>query len=394
MTDIARHPASPDSPDSPNSPNSPNSPAHFIGLMSGTSLDGVDGVLVASVDGRVLAEAYLPFPGDLRETLMVLQAPSENELHREALAANALVRVYAECVRELLSTAGLPASAVAAIGAHGQTIRHRPGEFDGIGYTRQLNAPALLAELTGIDVVADIRSRDIAAGGQGAPLVPAYHQAMFSEAGQTRVVCNLGGISNVTILPSAASGQPVSGFDCGPGNALLDGWAARHLGKSYDDGGAWGASGRVNDALLAALLSEPYFRQTPPKSTGRDLFHAEWLGAHLAAFPGVPPVDIQATLVALTAQCVADDVLRYAPDCRGFYACGGGTRNHALMQAIATRLPGVTVATTEVLGVPPHQVEARAFAWLAQRCLARQPGNLPSVTGAKHPRILGAIYPH
>ncbi len=382
MTDIARHNAS------------AGSPSHFIGLMSGTSLDGVDGVLVASADGRVLAQAYLPFPNDLRETLMVLQAPSENELHREALAANALVRVYADCVRELLSVAGLPASAVAAIGAHGQTIRHRPGEFDGVGYTRQLNAPALLAELTGIDVVADIRSRDVAAGGQGAPLVPAYHQAVFSEAGQTRVVCNLGGISNVTILPSAASGRPVSGFDCGPGNALLDGWAARHLGKPYDDGGAWGASGHVNDALLAALLSEPYFRQTPPKSTGRDLFHAKWLDTHLAAFPGVSPVDVQATLVALTAQCVADDVLRYAPDCRGFYACGGGTRNHALMQAIATRLPGVTVATTDALGVPPHQVEARAFAWLAEQCLARRPGNLPSVTGAKGLRILGAIYPH
>lgn len=382
MTDIAR------------STLAPVPPAHFIGLMSGTSLDGVDGVLVTSANTRVLAQAYLPFPDDLRDTLMVLQAPSENELHREALAANALARVYAECVSALLTTAGLPASAVAAIGAHGQTIRHRPGEFDGTGYTRQLNAPALLAELTGIDVVADMRSRDVAAGGQGAPLVPAYHQAMFSEASETRVICNLGGISNVTILPAAASGRPVSGFDCGPGNALLDGWAARHLGKSYDDGGAWSAGGRVNDALLAAWLSEPYFRQYPPKSTGRDLFHAEWLAAHLAAFPGVAAVDVQASLVALTAQCVADDVLRYAPDCRGLYACGGGTRNHALMQAIALRLPGVSVATTDALGVPPHQVEARAFAWLAQRCLARQAGNLSTVTGAQGPRILGAIYPH
>ncbi|WP_150689412.1 anhydro-N-acetylmuramic acid kinase [Pandoraea communis] len=381
MTDIAHHSGSPDS------------ASHFIGLMSGTSLDGVDGVLVASADGRVLAEAYLPFPSDLRETLMVLQAPSENELHREALAANALVRVYADCVRDLLATAGLPASAIAAIGAHGQTIRHRPGEFDGVGYTRQLNAPALLAELTGIDVVADIRSRDVAAGGQGAPLVPAYHQAVFSDPGQTRVVCNLGGISNVTILPSAASGKPVCGFDCGPGNALLDGWAARHLGKTYDDGGAWAASGSVDDTLLAALLSEPYFSQTPPKSTGRDLFHAKWLDTRLGAFPRVTPVDVQATLVALTAQCVADDVLRYAPGCQGFYACGGGARNQALMQAIAARLPGVTVATTQALGVPPHQVEALAFAWLAERCLARQPGSLPTVTGANGPRILGAIYP-
>jgi anhydro-N-acetylmuramic acid kinase len=368
--------------------------AHYIGLMSGTSLDGVDGVLVASSDGRVLAEAYLPFPNELRETLMVLQAPSDNELHREALAANALARVYAQCVAQLLAAAGLRASEVIAIGAHGQTIRHRPGEFDGVGYTRQLNAPALLAELTGIDVVADIRSRDVAAGGQGAPLVPAYHQAVFSAADETRVVCNLGGISNITILPAAALGLPVSGFDCGPGNALLDGWASRHLGKPYDDGGAWGAGGCVDDALLAALLSEPYFSRTPPKSTGRDLFHAAWLDAHLSAFPTVAPVDVQATLVALTAQCVANDVLRYAPDCRGFYACGGGTRNVALMQAIAARLPGVKVTTTDALGVPPHQVEALAFAWLAERCVARAPGNLPCVTGARGPRILGAIYPH
>jgi len=367
--------------------------SHFIGLMSGTSLDGVDGVLVASPGGQVLAEAYVPFPAELRETLMVLQAPSENELHREALAANALARHYADCVKTLLASAGLPASAITAVGAHGQTIRHRPGEFDGVGYTRQLNAPALIAELTGIDVVADIRSRDVAAGGQGAPLVPAYHQAKFSDASETRVVCNLGGISNVTILPAAALGKPVTGFDCGPGNALLDGWAARHIGKAYDDGGAWGASGRVDDALLAALMSAPYFTQTPPKSTGRDLFHAAWLDAHLAAFPGVAPVDVQATLVALTARCVADDVLRYAPDCKGFYACGGGTRNQALMQAIAARLPGITVATTDALGVPPNQVEALAFAWLAERCLARLPGNLPSVTGAAGPRVLGAIYP-
>ncbi|MBN9092268.1 Anhydro-N-acetylmuramic acid kinase [Pandoraea pnomenusa] len=387
MTDTARSIAA-----SASSGSTSQSPC-FIGLMSGTSLDGVDGVLVDASDGRVLAESYLPFPRDLRETLMVLQAPSENELHREALAANALVRIYADCVNELLSRSGVRAEAVAAIGAHGQTIRHRPGEFDGVGYTRQLNAPALLAELTGIDVVADIRSRDVAAGGQGAPLVPAYHQAMFAHASETRVVCNLGGISNVTILPALASAQPVSGFDCGPGNALLDGWAARHLGTAYDDGGAWGAGGQVDPALLAALLNEPYFAQSPPKSTGRDLFHAKWLDAHLAAFPGVAPVDVQATLVALTAQCVASDVLRHAPDCRGFYACGGGTRNRALMHAIAARLPGITVATTEALGVPPQQVEARAFAWLAQRCVAREPGNLPSVTGAKGPRILGAIYP-
>lgn len=374
----------------------PSSPAtsRFIGLMSGTSLDGVDGVLVEWPSGRVLAEAYAAFPEALRESLMVLQAPSENEIHREALAANALVLHYAECVRDLLAQARLTPDAITAIGAHGQTIRHRPGEFDGMGYTRQLNAPALLAELTGIDVVADLRSRDVAAGGQGAPLVPAFHQAAFADAGETRVVCNLGGISNVTILPSAGSGQPVTGFDCGPGNALLDGWAAQHLGQPYDDGGAWGATGQVYDALLAALLAEPYFTQTPPKSTGRDLFHADWLAQKLQAFPEVTAVDVQATLIALTAQCVADDVKRFAPDCKAFYACGGGTRNLALMQALADRLPGITVATTDALGVPPQQVEALAFAWLAERCVARQPGNLASVTGARGPRILGAIYPH
>ncbi|GAB3625173.1 anhydro-N-acetylmuramic acid kinase [Pandoraea terrae] len=365
----------------------------FIGLMSGTSLDGVDGVLVDAQSRQVLAQAYVSFGPELRDTLMGLQAPGDNEIHREALAANALARHYAACVAQLLAQSGLSAADVLAIGAHGQTIRHRPGEFDGVGYTRQLNNPALIAELTGIDVVADLRSRDVMAGGQGAPLVPAYHHAVFSSPAQTRVICNLGGISNITILPSAASNRPVTGFDCGPGNALLDGWAARHLQQPFDDGGRWGAGGHADDALLTALLAEPYFAAPPPKSTGRDLFHDQWLARRLSGFAHVSAVDVQATLVALTAQCIAAEVKRHAPDCRALYACGGGTRNLALMDALAQRLPGVSVATTDALDVPPNQVEALAFAWLAQRCVRREPGNLPAVTGANGLRVLGAIYP-
>lgn len=240
----------------------------YIGLMSGTSMDGADGVLVDLSGARpvVLAAAHQPFPAELREAFGALQQPGDDEIHREAMAANALARVYADCVATLLRMAEVGASGVAAIGAHGQTIRHRPGQYDGIGYTRQSQHPALLAELTGIDVVADFRSRDIAAGGQGAPLVPALHAALFGAPDETRVVCNIGGISNISILPAARSGRPVSGFDCGPGNALLDDWVHRHRGVPYDDNGHWAATGQVDDALLARCLDEPYFRLPPPRA--------------------------------------------------------------------------------------------------------------------------------
>jgi anhydro-N-acetylmuramic acid kinase len=372
----------------------------YFGLMSGTSLDGVDGIAVEFAAGKppvVLADAFVGFDDGLRQALFALQQPGDNEIEREALAASALATRYAVCCHELLRSANIAPSYVRAIGAHGQTIRHRPEK----GYTRQINNPALLAEMTHIDVIADFRSRDVAAGGQGAPLVPAFHAQIFGSNDETRVVCNLGGISNITILPAGADAMtraPVRGFDCGPANVLLDDWAQRHLGKPYDEGGRFAAGGTVHQPLLNALLDEPFFEQAPPKSTGRDLFNPAWLDAKLAAFGGLASADVQATLTALTGVTIAREIQRHAPDCRAVYVCGGGARNPELMKAIEEVLAksgvaGVPVRTTDALSVPPHHVEALAFAWLAMRCMERVPGNLPAVTGAAGDRILGAIYP-
>nr|WP_284508261.1 anhydro-N-acetylmuramic acid kinase [Caballeronia sp. NCTM5] len=366
----------------------------YFGLMSGTSMDGVDGVAVQFATGKppvVLGEAHVSFSKGLRDALFELQSPGDNELEREALAANALATRYAVCCHELQSMSGCSATKVRAIGVHGQTVRHRPDK----GYTRQINNPALLAEMTSIDVVADFRSRDVAAGGQGAPLVPAFHTTVFGEKNETRVVCNLGGISNITIL--AANGD-VRGFDCGPANALIDEWALRHTQRAYDDGGQFAAKGRIDQSLLDALLDEPFFDLAPPKSTGRDLFNPAWMDAKLAALANLAPADVQATLTALTATTVAREIARHAPDTRAVYVCGGGARNPVLMKMLQqaledSKIAGVPVMTTEALGVPPQQVEALAFAWLAMRCVAREPGNLPAVTGAAGERVLGAIYP-
>ncbi len=361
--------------------------------MSGTSMDGADAVLVDFSGGRpaVLAAASQPFPESLRAAFAELQQPGADEIHREALAANVLAQVYAACVATLLREAHVSADAVAAIGAHGQTIRHRPGLYDGIGYTRQSQHPARLAELTGIDVVADFRSRDIAAGGQGAPLVPALHHALFGSDAETRVACNIGGISNISILPAA--GGAVSGFDCGPGNALLDYWIHRHQGLAFDSNGDWAASGRVDAALLAQCLADPYFSAPPPKSTGRDLFHPGWLDTRLASFRHLAPADVQSTLAALTAEAIARDVRGHAPAARRLIVCGGGARNGFVMARLAQALPGVAIETSEDYGVPVSQVEAIAFAWLARQCVLRLPGNVPTVTGAAGARVLGAIYP-
>jgi anhydro-N-acetylmuramic acid kinase len=357
----------------------------YIGLMSGTSLDGVDGVL-ADFSGRgirTLDAAFTPFPADLRAELMALQAASANELEREALAANGLARCYAECVKTLAAAAPGPVRAVAV---HGQTIRHRPE----LGFTRQTNNPALLAELGGIDVIADFRSRDVAAGGQGAPLVPAFHEARFGKRNQVRAVVNIGGIGNISVLHGDGR---VSGYDTGPGNVLMDLWIARHRGQAYDKDGAWAATGTVDTPLLDLLLDEPYFRQPPPKSTGRDLFHADWLDAKLARRPGLDPADVQATLTRLTAVTIARAIQAEA-HAQAVYVCGGGAYNGVLLRDLADALGGgIPVASTETLGVAPNRVEALAFAWLGYRFLRRQPGNLPAVTGAAGPRILGALYP-
>ncbi len=365
----------------------------YFGMMSGTSLDGVDAVAVEFRAGhapRTLAHVARPFPIPLKEALHVLQAPGHDEMARAAQAANQLAVLYAECCSDLCVTTALAPADVKAIGAHGQTIRHRPE----LGYTLQLNSPALLAELTRIDVIADFRSRDVAADGQGAPLVPACHAVLFGAPGRTRVICNLGGISNISVLDADGS---VRGFDCGPANALLDHWAQRHTGQAYDADGALARQGKVQPALLAALMNEPYFAVTPPKSTGRDLFNPAWLEARLNGFASLKPADVQATLTALSAIAVARDVAQHAPACSALFVCGGGAYNSALLDALRAALRdaglAITVDTTDVLGVPPLHVEGVAFAWLAYRFNARQPGNLPAVTGAEGPRVLGALYP-
>jgi anhydro-N-acetylmuramic acid kinase len=354
--------------------------------MSGTSMDGVDGVLADFANGAIqtLDAAFVPFPPALREQLMALQAWGDNEIEREAIAANQLTACYAECVAALLPRA---AGRVEAIAAHGQTIRHRPE----LGFTRQTNNPALLAELTGIDVIADFRTRDVAAGGQGAPLVPAFHMAQFGKPGSTRVVVNIGGIANISLLH--ADGR-VGGFDTGPGNVLMDGWIGRHQGRDYDADGAWAASGSVNQDLLRALMAEPYFALPAPKSTGRDLFHLDWLDNVLKGCNALPPADVQASLCHLTAVTIAHAIRAATHELDAVYVCGGGAYNGTLLRELRTALGNaVTVESTDVLGVAPSQVEALAFAWLGYRFTQRQPGNLPAVTGAKGLRILGALYP-
>jgi len=379
----------------PDAPVAPYPSECYIGLMSGTSLDGVDGVLLAFEAGRpqVRSHAIAPLPASLRAELLTLNTAGPDELHRAALAANALVAVYTQITQALLKQTNLPASAITGLGAHGQTVRHRPREFDGTGYTLQLNNPALLAERTGIDVVADFRSRDVAAGGQGAPLVPLFHHEVFGRAGVTVGVLNLGGISNLSVLTGNAATNQVIGFDCGPGNALMDYWCQRHTGQPYDAAGAWAATGQVIPALLEHLLAEPFLHQPPPKSTGRDLFNPTWLAARLGKAESSAPVDVQATLLAFTAHCCAADVRRHAPGCTQLIVCGGGALNTALMQSLQLLLPELSVQSSSEVGLPPLQVEAAAFAWLARKALYRETGSLPSVTGTCGARVLGAIYP-
>jgi len=370
----------------------------YIGLMSGTSLDGVDGVLVgfeapaaAPLQLQVFAKHHVDFDRSLRDELLALNAPGNNELHRAALAANALTRAYGRVVDRLTALAGMPPSQVKAIGAHGQTVRHRPQEFDGSGYSLQLLNGALLAEITSIDVVCDLRSRDVAAGGQGAPLVPAFHAALFALKTQACAVLNLGGIANLTLLPAAG---PVLGFDCGPANALLDAWCRQHLGRDYDDGGQWAATGQIDAALLRELLDEPYFRRAPPKSTGRDLFNPAWLQAALQrGARHLRAQDVQATLTELSVRSVADALSEYAPHATELLVCGGGAFNTFLMHRLAAAMPRTRVQSTMARGVPPDQVEALAFAWLARAHVRREAANLPSATGAAGPRVLGAFHP-
>jgi anhydro-N-acetylmuramic acid kinase len=361
-------------------------PELYAGLMSGTSLDGVDGVLVdfQSSPWRVVASRSLPYPSDVRAEALALNESGADELARAALLGNALSEVYADATRALLESAGVRAEAVVAIGCHGQTVRHRPTRR----YTVQVMNGALLAERTGICTVCDFRSRDIAAGGQGAPLVPAFHAARFRTSTVHRVIVNLGGMANVTGLPPDG---PASGFDTGPANVLLDSWAQSHRRDPFDRSGAWAATGNVIAPLLADFLAEPYFAEAPPKSTGRDTFNRKWLSRF--APERYAPADVQATLAELTAASIAEAIARHCDSATEIILSGGGAENADLVRRLGARLPGRKIADTSALGVPPKLVEAFAFAWLAREALAGRPGNVPQVTGASGLRVLGAIYP-
>lgn len=366
---------------------SPHEAERYVGLMSGTSLDGVDAVLAEiGVDAQVrtLRTHYLPYPDALREQLLALHAPQADEIHLAACAGNALAHLYADAVDAILNEG--ERGGVRAIGCHGQTLRHRPAD----GYTLQIGNAAALAELTGITVIADFRSRDIAAGGQGAPLVPAFHAAVLSRPGSHRVIANIGGIANVTDLPR---GGMVRGWDTGPGNMLMDAWIQRHHGTRYDRDGAWAASGRIHPVLFDALAAHPYLPPPPPKSAGREQFNLPWLDAMLQRLGvAIAPADVQATLLEFTATSLAGAIRRECAGAESVHVCGGGAHNTALMRRLAALLPGVEVDTTAALGVDPDWVEALAFAWLARQTLHHLPGNLPAVTGARGPRILGAIH--
>jgi anhydro-N-acetylmuramic acid kinase len=358
----------------------------YVGLMSGTSLDGIDAVLAGFDSGRPVCHAthFAPFDQELRDEALALHFSGADELHRAAHLANRLARAYAQATADLLAAAAAQPASVRAVGCHGQTVRHAPEN----GYSAQINNPALLAELSGIAVVADFRSRDIAAGGQGAPLVPAFHDQVFRDDRAHRVILNIGGIANLTDL---APGKPTRGFDCGPGNMLIDAWAQSHLGRPYDADGAWARCGQTLPDLLARLSAHKFLKLPPPKSCGREQFNTGWLDSLLTG--GERPEDVQATLTAFTAGTAAEAIDAHCAGAQEVFVCGGGAHNGTLMSALDQRLPSCRVDTTAVLGLPPDWVEAMAFAWLAMRCVHDQPGSLAEVTGAHGARILGAIYP-
>lgn len=353
--------------------------------MSGTSLDGIDAVLVDLGQSKPLqlAARYSPFDSNLKNSLLALHRPSHNELHETQIIGNQLARLYAAAVTPLLTQTGLSSKKIKAIGCHGQTIRHCPKH----GYSLQIGNAALLAELTGITVVSDFRSRDIAAGGQGAPLVPAFHYSVLRHPDIHRVIVNIGGISNLTNLPLDTA---TSGFDCGPGNLLMDAWCAQQTGSPYDNDGDWAASGKVLHPLLEWMLGEPFFTLPPPRSTGRDLFNMAWLHGKLTGEERAQ--DVQATLLELTCQAIVQSIRQYCDGVKEVYLCGGGAHNQALRNRIVVSLADCKIQTTNALGVDSDYLEAIAFAWLAQQALLDKSANLPQVTGAKHPCVLGAIY--
>ncbi|WP_242112079.1 anhydro-N-acetylmuramic acid kinase [Luteimonas aquatica] len=383
----------------------------YLGLISGTSADGIDAAL-ARFDSEAAGKPELVFGRTyawdtaLRERLVALGQQSATLTLDEIAELDVRIgHAFAEAALRALADSGTPAAEVAAIGSHGQTLRHRPQgrPQDGlpqesrpqegmVPYTLQLGDPNTIAERTGVRVVADFRRRDVAAGGHGAPLLPALHAALLSAPGEDRAVLNLGGIANFTLLPKQAAGDrgQVRGFDTGPANGLMDAWCLRHTGHGFDRDGAFAAAGRVDDALLARLLDEPWFALPPPKSTGRDQFHLGWVESRLGGHEA--PQDVQATLLALSARSIADALRAAQPGTARVIACGGGVHNGALMQALARALPGCIVESSAAHGIDPDFVEAMGFAWLAHATVHGLPGNLPSVSGARGPRILGGVY--
>ena len=362
-------------------------PQLLIGIMSGTSLDGVDAALVAFENDtcRLIETQFLAYPGEIKSQLLALHQPQNNELEAACILGCRLAHLYAEAVNQLLNKAKFNAIDIIAIGCHGQTIRHRPE----LEFTLQIGNNALLAELTNISVVGDFRSRDIAAGGQGAPLVPAFHQALFSNKHKNRVILNIGGIANISYLQKNGK---ILGFDSGPGNMLLDSWTKLKTDQDYDKNGDWAASGVVLQTLLSGMLAEPYFALPPPKSTGRDLFNDHWLKQH-QLYPHLRPQDVARTLVALTAHSIHDAIAQSCDDVDEVYVCGGGAHNALLMSSLKDMLGDRKLSTTDELGVGVDWVEAVAFAWLAKQTLDNKPSNLPEATGAKGLRVLGAVYP-
>lgn len=364
----------------------------YIGLMSGTSADGIDAVLVSFATDPPRIEQTLnnPYSDDLRQKISSLSSPGDNEIERMGALDHMLATAFADCVRGLLDNCGISAKDVSAIGSHGQTLRHHPD--NATPFSLQLGNPSLIAELTGITTVADFRARDIAAGGQGAPLVPAFHNTVFGSADRNRVIINIGGIANISYLP-ADEKKLVTGFDTGPGNTLLDLWVQKHLGRNYDENGAWASEGENAPALLTSLLADAYFERQPPKSTGKEYFNLAWLQQAIDESESSPAAaDVQATLIKLTASSIAGAIKSHAHDSDEAYVCGGGSHNAVLMESLAQYLAPLSLATTADLGINPDWVEAMAFAWLAKQTIEGKAGNLPSVTGAKHPVILGGIY--
>lgn len=363
----------------------------YIGLMSGTSLDGIDAVLVRFENEQISVESAIciPFSSELKDKVKSLINPSENEINRLLSLDVQLANTFANAVKQLLDKANINKKDVVAVGSHGQTIRHLPAAEH--PSTLQIGDPNIIAEATGITTVADFRRRDMAAGGQGAPLVPAFHEQIFRDTKKNRVILNLGGIANITIL-AADKSTPVTGFDTGPANTLMNHWIQQQQNKSFDKAGSWAASGQINNDFLEQLLDDNYFKLTPPKSTGTEYFNAAWLTQKLSAFPFLAAEDVQATLTAFTAKTISDAIKQYAADIDEIIICGGGVHNDYLLQLLSQSLSQVEINSSEKYELDPDYIEATAFAWLAKQTMEYKTGNLPEVTGAKQAVVLGGIY--